>query len=142
MPTFPGVVFYRPNGLARRPQFKHAKSPLPVCSPPMSLACLSSSLWFLVYALLLPLLFLFGNDLRIPHIHDETTGLSETEHSRMGLLLLLVFVLLLPAGPPGIHETGWDDPLTHQLVAPEAAVLQEDGTGFQPQRFVWSIPRP
>ena len=86
------------------------------------------SLWFLVYALLLPLLFFFGNDLRIPLILDETTGLSETEHSRMGLLLLLVFVLLLPAGQPVIHETGWDDPLTHQLVAPEAAVLQEDGT--------------
>jgi len=73
-------------------------------------------------------LFFFGNDLRIPLILDETTGLSETEHSRMGLLLLLVFVLLLPAGQPVIHETGWDDPLTHQLVAPEAAVLQEDGT--------------
>ena len=86
------------------------------------------SLWFLVFALLLPLLFFFGNDLRIPLILDETTGLSETEHSRMGLLLLLVFVLLLPAGQPVIHETGWDDPLTHQLVAPEAAVLQEDGT--------------
>ena len=86
------------------------------------------SLWFLVFALLLPLLFFFGNDLRIPLILDETTGLSETEHSRMGLLLLLVFVLLLPAGQPVIHETGWDDPLTHQLIAPEAAVLQEDGT--------------
>jgi len=86
------------------------------------------SLWFLVFALLLPLLFFFGNDLRIPLILDETTGLSETEHSRMGLLLLLVFVLLLPAGQPVIHEKGWDDPLTHQLIAPEAAVLQEGGT--------------
>ncbi len=86
------------------------------------------SLWYLVFALLLPLLFFFGNDLRIPLILDETTGLSETEHSRMGLLLLLVFVLLLPAGQPVLHETGWDDPLTHQLVSPEPAVLQEDGT--------------
>ncbi len=86
------------------------------------------SLWFLVFALLLPLLFFFGNDLRIPLILDETTGLSETEHSRMGLLLLLVFVLLLPAGQPVLHETGWDDPLEHRLVSPESAVLQEDGT--------------
>ena len=86
------------------------------------------SLWFLVFALLLPLLFFFGNDLRIPLILDETTGLSETEHSRMGLLLLLVFVLLLPAGQPVLHETGWDDPLEHQLQSPAAATLQDDGT--------------
>ena len=86
------------------------------------------SLWFLVFALLLPLLFFFGNDLRIPLILDETNGLSETEHSRMGLLLLFVFVLLLPAGQPVFHETGWDDPLTHQLISPEPATLQEDGT--------------
>ena len=32
------------------------------------------SLWFLIFALLLPLLFFFGNDLRIPLILDETTG--------------------------------------------------------------------
>ena len=86
------------------------------------------SLWYLVFALLLPLLFFFGNDLRIPLILDETTGLSEREHGRMGLLLLLVFTLLLPAGQPVLHETGWDDDLKHQLVAPEPAVLQEDGT--------------
>ena len=86
------------------------------------------SLWFLVFALLLPLLFFFGNDLRIPLILDETTGLSEKEHGRMGLLLLLVGILLLPAAQPVMHEQGWDDPLTHTLIPPEAAVLQEDGT--------------
>ena len=86
------------------------------------------SLWFLVFALLLPLLFFFGNDLRIPLILDETTGLSEKEHGRMGLLLLLVGILLLPAAQPVAHEQSWDDPLTHTLIPPEAAVLQEDGT--------------
>ena len=40
----------------------------------------SFSLWFLVFALLLPLLFFFGNDLRIPLLLDETTGLSEEDH--------------------------------------------------------------
>ena len=86
------------------------------------------SLWFLVFALLLPLLFFFGNDLRIPLLLDETNGLSEADHGRMGLLLLLVFLLLLPAAQPVLHETNWDDPMTHELNSPEAATLQEDGT--------------
>ena len=86
------------------------------------------SLWFLVFALLLPLLFFFGNDLRIPLLLDETNGLSEADHGRMGLLLLLVFLLLLPAAQPVLHESTWDDPLTHELDAPDTALLQEDGT--------------
>ena len=86
------------------------------------------SLWFLVFALLLPLLFFFGTDLRIPLLLDETNGLSEADHGRMGLLLLLVFLLLLPAAQPVLHESTWDDPLTHELNAPETAILQEDGT--------------
>ena len=86
------------------------------------------SLWYLVFALLLPLLFFFGTDLRIPLILDETTGLSEQDHGRMGLLLLLVGVLLLPAAQPVFHESTWDDPLTHELLEPVAATLQEDGT--------------
>ncbi|RJU87305.1 MAG: hypothetical protein DWC05_02450 [Candidatus Poseidoniales archaeon] len=85
------------------------------------------SLWFLVFALLLPLLFFFGTDLRIPLLLDETNGLSEADHGRMGLLLLLVFLLLLPAAQPVLHESTWDDPLTHELNAPETAILQEDG---------------
>ena len=86
------------------------------------------SLWYLVFALLLPLVFFFGNDLRVPLILNETEGLSEADHSRMGLLVLLVFLLLLPAAQPVLHESTWDDPLTHQFPTPEAAVLQEDGT--------------
>ena len=86
------------------------------------------SLWFLVFALLLPLLFFFGNDLRIPLLLDETNGLSESDHGRMGLLLLLVFLLLLPAAQPVLQESTWDDPLTHELNDPDAALLQEDGT--------------
>ena len=86
------------------------------------------SLWYLVFALLLPLLFFFGTDLRIPFILDETTGLSEQDHGRMGLLLLLVGVFLLPAAQPVLHESSWNDPLTHDLVDPVAATLQEDGT--------------
>ncbi len=86
------------------------------------------SLWYLVFALLLPLLFFFGTDLRIPLILNETTGLSEQDHGRMGLLLLLVGVFLLPAAQPVLHETTWDDPLTHELVEPVAATLLEDGT--------------
>lgn len=86
------------------------------------------SLWYLVFALLLPLLFFFGTDLRIPLILDETTGLSEQDHGRMGLLLLLVGVFLLPAAQPVLHESSWDDPLTHELIDPVAATLQENGT--------------
>jgi len=86
------------------------------------------SLWFLVFALLLPLLFFFGNDLRIPLLLDETNGLSESDHGRMGLLLLLVFLLLLPAAQPVLQESTWDDSLTHELNDPDAALLQEDGT--------------
>ena len=86
------------------------------------------SLWYLVFALLLPLVFFFGNDLRVPLILNETEGLSEADHSRMGLLVLLVFLLLLPAAQPVLHESTWDDPLTHRFPTPEAAVLQEDGT--------------
>ncbi len=86
------------------------------------------SLWYLVFALLLPLLFFFGTDLRIPLILDETTGLSEQDHGRMGFLLLLVGVLLLPAAQPVLHESRWDDPLTHELTDPVAATLQENGT--------------
>jgi hypothetical protein len=85
------------------------------------------SLWFLVFALLLPLLFFLGNDLRIPIILDETTGLSEEHHRRMGMVLLLVFVFLLPASQPVVHDVHWDDPMTYTLVDPELAVLQEDG---------------
>ena len=86
------------------------------------------SLWFLVFALLLPLLFFFGNDLRIPLILDETTGLSEEDHRRMGMLLLVVFVLMLPASQPVVHDDDWDTDLTFELSSPETAVLQEDGT--------------
>ena len=86
------------------------------------------SLWYLVFALLLPLVFFFGNDLRVPLILDETEGLSEADHSRMGLLVILVFLLLLPAAQPVLHESTWDDPLNHQLPSPEAATLQDDGT--------------
>jgi hypothetical protein len=86
------------------------------------------SLWFLVFALLLPLLFFFGNDVRIPLLLDETTGLNEDEHKRMGLLLLIVFVLLLPASQPVVHDTHWNDPMTYDLLQPELAVLLEDGT--------------
>ena len=86
------------------------------------------SLWFLIFALLLPLLFFFGNDLRIPLILDETEGLSEADHGRMGLLLLLVFLFLLPAAQPVLHETTWDDPMTHELKSPSFAEEQEDGT--------------
>ena len=39
------------------------------------------SLWYLVFALLLPLVFFFGNDLRVPLILNETEGLSEADHS-------------------------------------------------------------
>lgn len=88
----------------------------------------SFSLWFLVFALLLPLLFFFGNDLRIPLLLDETTGLSEEDHRRMGMLLLVVFVLMLPASQPVVHDDDWDAPLTFELPSPEMAMLQEDGT--------------
>ncbi|DAC52809.1 MAG TPA: hypothetical protein D7I11_07800, partial [Candidatus Poseidoniales archaeon] len=86
------------------------------------------SLWYLVFALLLPLVFFFGNDLRVPLILDETEGLTEADHSRMGLLVLLVFLLLLPAAQPVLHESTWDDPLNHRLPSPEPATLQDDGT--------------
>ena len=46
----------------------------------------------------------------------------------MGLLLLLVGVFLLPAAQPVLHESSWDDPLTHELIDPVAATLQENGT--------------
>jgi hypothetical protein len=86
------------------------------------------SLWFLVFALLLPLLFFFGNDLRIPLILNETTGLREEDHRRMGMLLLVVFVLMLPASQPVVHDDDWNADLTFELQAPEVAVLQEDGS--------------
>jgi hypothetical protein len=86
------------------------------------------SLWFLVFALLLPLLFFFGNDGRIPLILDETNGLNGDDHRRMGVLLLLVFVLLLPAAQPVVHDVHWDDPMTYELPEPKRAVLLEDGT--------------
>ena len=86
------------------------------------------SLWFLVFALLLPLLFFFGNDLRIPMILDETTGLSEDHHRKMGTFLLIAFLLLLPASQPVVHDNDWDDPMTYQFESTETAVLQEDGT--------------
>ena len=88
----------------------------------------SFSLWFLVFALILPLLFSFGSDTRIPFILNETTGLTEQHHQKMGLRLLVLFLLLLPAAQPIVHDSHWADELTYEVPSPQVAVLQEDGT--------------
>lgn len=98
------------------------------------------SLWFLIFALLLPLLFFFGNDLRIPLILDETTGLREEEHRRMGLLLLVMFILLLPAAQPVVHDEDWDGDMTYAVAEPEPAVLQEDGTWLSRTKVTFTNP--
>ena len=46
----------------------------------------------------------------------------------MGMLLLVVFVLMLPASQPVVHDDDWNADLTFELQAPEVAVLQEDGS--------------
>ena len=51
------------------------------------------SLWYLVLALILPLLFFFGNDMRLPTILDESQPLEEQDHRRMGMLLFVAFLL-------------------------------------------------
>ena len=98
------------------------------------------SLWFLVFALLLPLLFFFGSDLRIPLILNETTGLSEDDHRRMGMMLLVVFVLLLPASQPVVHETTWDDSMTFEIEGVHPAVLQEDGSWHSHNKILVNNP--
>lgn len=86
------------------------------------------SLWYLVLALLLPLLFFFGNNLGSPVILDETKSLTESQHRRLGLLLLLVFLFLLPAQQPVVHGDTWDDAMKVTLQSPPMAELTEDGT--------------
>ena len=98
------------------------------------------SLWFLIFALLLPLLFFFGNDLRIPLILDETTGLREEEHRRMGLLLLVMFILLLPAAQPVVHDEDWDGDMTFSVPEPDRAGLQEDGTWLSRTKVTFTNP--
>ena len=98
------------------------------------------SLWFLVFALLLPLLFFFGSDLRIPLLLDETTGLSEDDHRRMGMMLLVVFVLLLPASQPVVHERDWDAPMTYEIEGLEPAILLENGTWLSRNKILVTNP--
>ena len=86
------------------------------------------SLWYLVLALVLPLLFFFGNNLGSPVILDETKGLSESQHRRLGLLLLVVFLLLLPAQQPVVHGDSWDESMSVTVTSPPLAELLENGT--------------
>ncbi|MGB1354712.1 MAG: hypothetical protein ACPG79_05775 [Poseidonia sp.] len=86
------------------------------------------SLWYLVLALLLPLLFFFGNDIRIPLILDETSGLSEEDHRKMGMLLLIIFLFLLPAQQPVLHDESWDAEMSYTLLSPELAVVDDNMT--------------
>ena len=88
------------------------------------------SLWFLVLGLLLPLLFFFGNDIRIPFILNENEGLSEPDHRRMGTLLLISFLLILPAQQPVMRNDAWDDELTFEIGEPNVAILGDDGTWY------------
>ena len=88
----------------------------------------SFSLWYLVFALLFPLLLTLGSDLRIPIILNETTGLSEREHRRMGVMLFMVFLLFFPAAQPVVHDESWDAELTYTLSDSETAVLLDNGT--------------
>ena len=86
------------------------------------------SLWYLVLALVLPLLFFFGNNLGSPIILDETKGLTEPQHRQLGLLLLVVFLFLLPAQQPVAHGDRWDDPMTVTVESPPLAEMLENGT--------------
>jgi len=88
------------------------------------------SLWFLVIGLILPLIFFLGNDLRIPFILDENEGLSERDHGRMGMLLLISFLLVLPAQQPVLRGDSWDDDLQFEIGQPNAAILGENGTWY------------
>ena len=100
----------------------------------------SFSLWYLVFALLLPLLFFFGTDLRIPMLLNETTGLSERDHRRMGTVLLLLFVFLLPAAQPVVHDEDWDAAMTFALVEPEVAVLLANGSWHSSTKLIFTNP--
>jgi hypothetical protein len=100
----------------------------------------SFSLWYLVFALLLPLLFFFGTDLRIPMLLNETTGLSEQDHRRMGTVLLLLFVFLLPAAQPVVHDEDWDAPMTFEVVEPEVAVLLANGSWHSSTKVSFTNP--
>lgn len=100
----------------------------------------SFSLWYLVFALLLPLLFFFGTDLRIPMLLDETTGLSERDHRRMGTVLLLLFVFLLPASQPVIHDDDWDAGMTFEVVDPEPAILLANGSWHSSTKVTFTNP--
>lgn len=100
----------------------------------------SFSLWYLVFALLLPLLFFFGTDLRIPMLLNETTGLSEGDHRRMGGVLLLLFVFLLPAAQPVVHDENWDSEMTFEVVEPEMAVLLANGSWHSSTKVTFTNP--
>ncbi len=88
------------------------------------------SLWFLVLGLILPLIFFLGNDLRIPFILDENEGLNERDHGRMGMLLLISILLILPAQQPVLRGDSWDDDLEFEIGTPSPAILGENGTWF------------
>lgn len=88
----------------------------------------SFSLWYLVLALVLPLLFFFGNTLGTPVVLDEVKGLTEPQHRQLGLLLLIVFLFLLPAQQPVVHGNEWDDPMSVEVDTPPLADALADGT--------------
>jgi len=85
-------------------------------------------------------LFFFGTDLRIPMLLNETTGLSEQDHRRMGTVLLLLFVFLLPAAQPVVHDEDWDAPMTFELVEPEVAVLLANGSWHSSTKVSFTNP--
>jgi hypothetical protein len=88
----------------------------------------SFSLWYLVLALVLPLLFFFGNALGSPVVLDEVKGLTEPQHRQLGLLLLVVFLFLLPAQQPVVHGTEWADAMSVDVDMPPLADAMADGT--------------
>ncbi|MCH1539993.1 MAG: hypothetical protein L7S56_00965 [Candidatus Poseidonia sp.] len=86
------------------------------------------SLWYLVLALILPLLFFFGNDMRLPTILDESQPLEEQDHRRMGMLLFVAFLLFLPSQQPVMNDNDWDADLSFEIDSIDYATQLENGS--------------
>ena len=100
----------------------------------------SFGIWFLILSICLPLIFFYGSDIRSPFITNETIELNESQHRRLGTLLILIFILALPNQSPLGFNDSWDEPLVLSTDKLAIAELQDDGTWLSKTQIDFENP--
>ena len=77
----------------------------------------SLTIWTVLIIISAILLITRGADPRLPIILDDSKGLSDNDHRRLGLYLFLAFILMLPAQIPFAYANDWDEDLQIQFSA-------------------------